>query len=255
MMTRTRVWKLLQGYRDRPPAAIDQVTQTLIKISQMVTDIAEIVELDINPLLADDAGVLALDARIKVAVPTVKLGTRRLAIRPYPKKLEERVKLNDGREYQLRPVRPEDEPIVHRMFEKMTPEDIRLRFFAPMKRLSHQMAARLTQIDYDREMALVAVAPNEDGQEELYGIVRIAADPDNQKAEYAVMVRSDMKGKGLGYVLMTRIINYARSRGIGEVHGDVLRENTTMLEMCRELGFTQKENRDEPGVVEVTIKM
>ena len=102
---------------------------------------------------------------------------------------------------------------------------------------------------------VVAVAPNEDGREELYGIVRIAADPDNQKAEYAVMVRSDMKGKGQGYVLMTRIINYARSRGIGEVHGDVLRENTTMLEMCRDLGFTQKENRDEPGVVEVTIKM
>ncbi len=164
MMSRTRVWKLLQGYRDRPPAAIDQVALTLIKISQMITDIAEIVELDINPLLADDAGVLALDARIKVAVPTVQPGTRRLAIRPYPKKLEERVKLNDGREYLLRPVRPEDEPIVHRMFEQMTPEDIRLRFFAPMKRLSHQMAARLTQIDYDREMALVAVAPNEDGQ-------------------------------------------------------------------------------------------
>jgi acetyltransferase len=99
------------------------------------------------------------------------------------------------------------------------------------------------------------VAPNEDGQEELYGIVRIAADPDNQKAEYAVMVRSDMKGKGLGYVLMTRIINYARSRGIGEVYGEVLRENTTMLGMCHELGFTRKENRDEPGVVEVTIKM
>jgi acetyltransferase len=117
------------------------------------------------------------------------------------------------------------------------------------------MAARLTQIDYDREMALVAVASNEDGNEELYGIVRIAADPDNQKAEYAVMVRSDMKGKGLGYVLMTRIINYARSRGIGEVYGEVLRENTTMLGMCHELGFTRKENRDEPGVVEVTIKM
>jgi acetyltransferase len=89
--------------------------------------------------------------------------------RELKKKLEERVKLNDGREYLLRPVRPEDEPIVHRMFEHMTPEDIRLRFFAPMKRLSHQMAARLTQIDYDREMALVAVAPNEDGEEKLYG--------------------------------------------------------------------------------------
>jgi acetyltransferase len=139
------------------------------------------------------------------------------------------------------------------MFERMTPEDIRLRFFAPMKRLSHQMAAKLTQIDYDREMALVAVAETSDGHEELYGIVRIAADPDNQKAEYAVMVRSDLKGKGLGYVLMTQIIEYARSRGLKEVFGEVLRENTTMLAMCSELGFSRRENRDEPGVVEVTI--
>ena len=137
----------------------------------------------------------------------------------------------------------------------MDPEDIRLRIFYSRRSIEHSELARLTQIDYDREMAVVAVAPNEDGQEELYGIVRIAADPDNQKAEYAVMVRSDMKGKGLGYVLMTRIINYARSRGIGEVYGEVLRENTTMLGMCHELGFTRKENRDEPGVVEVTIKM
>ncbi|QQP89737.1 bifunctional acetate--CoA ligase family protein/GNAT family N-acetyltransferase [Skermanella sp. TT6] len=255
MMSRTRVWKLLQGYRDRPPAANDQVALTLIKVSQLVTDIAEIVELDINPLLADDTGVLALDARIKVAVPALVPGSRRLAIRPYPKKLEKRVKLNDGREFLLRPIRPEDEPIIHRMFERMTPEDIRLRFFAPMKRLSHQMAAKLTQIDYDREMALVAVAQMADGQDELYGIVRIAADPDNQKAEYAVMVRSDMKGKGLGYVLMTQIIEYARSRGIGEVFGEVLRENTTMLAMCHELGFTRRENRDEPGVVEVRISL
>ncbi|UEM21244.1 bifunctional acetate--CoA ligase family protein/GNAT family N-acetyltransferase [Skermanella mucosa] len=255
MMSRTRVWKLLQGYRDRPPAANDQVALTLIKVSQLITDIAEIVELDINPLLADDTGVLALDARIKVAVPALVPGSRRLAIRPYPKKLEKRVKLNDGREFLLRPIRPEDEPIIHRMFERMTPEDIRLRFFAPMKRLSHQMAAKLTQIDYDREMALVAVAQMADGQDELYGIVRIAADPDNQKAEYAVMVRSDMKGKGLGYVLMTQIIEYARSRGIGEVFGEVLRENTTMLAMCHELGFTRRENREEPGVVEVRISL
>ncbi|EWY37261.1 GCN5 family N-acetyltransferase [Skermanella stibiiresistens SB22] len=253
MMARTRVWKLLQGYRDRPAAAIDQIALTLIKISQLITDIAEIVELDINPLLADDAGVLALDVRVKVAVPTLTPGTRRLAIRPYPKKLEKRVKLNDGRGFLLRPIRPEDEPHVQRMFERMTPEDIRLRFFAPMKRLSHQMAAKLTQIDYDREMALVAVAETSDGHEELYGIVRIAADPDNQKAEYAVMVRSDLKGKGLGYVLMTQIIDYARSRGLKQVFGEVLRENTTMLAMCSELGFSRRENRDEPGVVEVTI--
>jgi acetyltransferase len=165
------------------------------------------------------------------------------------------VRLNDQTDYHIRPVRPEDEPAMIRMFERMTMEDIRLRFFAPIKRMSHQMAAKMTQIDYDREMALVAMAPGPDGTEEMYGVVRIAADPDNEKAEYAVMVRSDMKGKGLGYVLMSEIISYARERSLAEVYGEVLRENTTMLQMCKGLGFTRRENMDEPGVVEVAIKL
>ncbi|HSK39044.1 MAG TPA: GNAT family N-acetyltransferase, partial [Arenibaculum sp.] len=154
-----------------------------------------------------------------------------------------------------RPIRPEDEPLIHRMLELQTPEDIRLRFFAPIKRMSHQMAAKLTQIDYDREMALIAVSPGPDGQEEMYGVVRIAADPDNTRAEYAVMVRSDLKGKGLGMLLMTAILDYARDRGIKEIFGEVLRENTTMLAVCRELGFSRRESRDEPGVVEVRLKL
>lgn len=255
LMAQTRIWRLLQGYRARPAAALDDIAQTLNKVSQLVIDFPEIAELDINPLSADQSGVLALDARIKVALSHLP-GAARLAIRPYPKALESRVSLKDGRAFLLRPIRPEDEPLVHRMFERMTPNDIRLRFFAPMKRLSHQAAARLTQIDYDREMGLVAVAPSpEDGREEMYGVVRIAADPDNQRAEYAVMVRSDMKGHGLGYLLMNRIIEYARSRGIREVYGEVLRENTNMLAMCHALGFVRKENMDEPGVVELRIDL
>ncbi|WP_207485051.1 bifunctional acetate--CoA ligase family protein/GNAT family N-acetyltransferase [Arenibaculum pallidiluteum] len=251
MMSRTRVWKLMQGYRGRPAAAIHQVALILVKISQLLTDFAEVAELDINPLLADEAGVLALDARIRVQRPKVA-STRRLAIRPYPKRLEHRVSLRDGRSFLVRPIRPEDEPAMHAMFEQMTPEDVRLRFFAPIKRMSHQMAAKFTQIDYDREMALAAFAPAEDGRGEvMYGVVRIAADPDNQKAEYAVMVRSDMKGLGLGYALMSAILDYARERGIQEVFGEVLRENTNMLALCADLGFTRREHRDEPGVVEV----
>jgi acetyltransferase len=254
MMSQTRIWNLMQGYRDHPPANINATALSLIKVSQLITDFAEIAELDINPLLVDEAGVLALDARIRVAPPKLA-STRRLAIRPYPKRLEKHVRLNDQTDYHIRPVRPEDEPAMIRMFERMTMEDIRLRFFAPIKRMSHQMAAKMTQIDYDREMALVAMAPGPDGTEEMYGVVRIAADPDNEKAEYAVMVRSDMKGKGLGYVLMSEIISYARERSLAEVYGEVLRENTTMLQMCKGLGFTRRENMDEPGVVEVAIKL
>ncbi|KAA0682945.1 bifunctional acetate--CoA ligase family protein/GNAT family N-acetyltransferase [Roseomonas genomospecies 6] len=255
LMGRTRIWRQLQGYRSRAAVDLEAVALTLNKISQLIVDFPEIAELDVNPLLADSDGVLALDARIKVGVPALP-GAKRLAIRPYPKGLEDRITIKDGRQFVVRPILPEDEPLVHHMVANQTQEDLRLRFFAPLKRLSHQAAARLTQIDYDREMGLVAVGPDpETGETIMYGVVRITADPDNLRAEYAVMVRSDMKGQGLGYQLMNKILDYARSRGIKEVYGEVLRENTNMLGMCRALGFIRKENLDEPGVVEVRIEL
>lgn len=255
LMGRTRIWKQLQGYRSRAAVDLDAVALTLNKISQLIVDVPEIAELDVNPLLADDEGVMALDARIKVGPPALP-GAQRLAIRPYPKALEDRIVIKDGRQFFVRPILPEDEPLVHHLVENQTAEDLRLRFFAPLKKLSHQAAARLTQIDYDREMGLIAVGPDpETGETIMYGVVRINADPDNLRAEYAVMVRSDMKGQGLGYILMNKILDYARSRSIKEVYGEVLRENTNMLNMCRALGFVRKENLDEPGVVEVRIEL
>jgi acetyltransferase len=254
MISRTRVSKLLEGYRSRPAAKVEEIARTLIRVSQLVADVPEIAELDVNPLFADHEGVLALDARIRVA-PARLPTTRRLAIRPYPKRLEQEVRLSDGTELLLRPIRPEDEPLIHAMFARLTPEDIRLRFFAPMKALSHQAAARMTQIDYDREMALVAVERGADGAPEIMGVVRISADPDNVRAEYAVLVRSDFKGHGLGWRLMNEILRYARERGLRVVHGQVLRENTTMLRICRELGFVRRDDPDDPGVVEVEIDL
>jgi acetyltransferase len=255
LMSRTRIWRQLKGFRTRAPVDIDAVELTCLKVSQLIVDFPEIVELDINPLLAGPGGVTALDGRIRIAAPTMP-GTSRLAIRPYPKELECDVGIRDGRRFRVRPILPEDEPLVHEMFSRMTPEDIRLRFFAPMKRLSHQAAARLTQIDYDREMGLLAIGQEPPtGRTVMFGVVRIAADPDNLRAEYAVMVRSDMKGQGLGYILMNKILDYARARGIKEIYGEVLRENTNMLAMCRTLGFVRHENLDEPGVVEVSIDL
>ena len=255
MMQRTRIWKLLQGYRSRPMADLEAIATTLVKLSQMISDLSQVVELDINPLLASERGVLALDARIKVK-PGVPVGTPRLAIRPYPKRLEKMVTIRDGRSFLLRPIRPEDEPMIQDMLARSTLEDIRLRFFTPIKQLTHEVAARLSQIDYHREMALVAVAPDEGrtGQA-IYGVVRIAADPDNERAEYAVMVRSDMKGAGLGYLLMGEIIDYARERGLKTIFGEVLRENTTMLQMCEELGFARENDPDDPSIVRVTIHL
>jgi acetyltransferase len=219
-----------------------------------VTDIAEIEELDINPLLADDAGVIALDVRIRVAAAS-GASTQRLAICPYPKELEETIRLEDGRELILRPVLPEDEPAFQRGMAKLTPEEVRLRFFAPIKALTHLQTARFTQIDYDREMALVLAEPTIPGRAEVFGVARITADPDNERAEYAIIVRHDMTGMGLGSLLMQRIIAYARTRGIGEIFGDVLRENTRMLQTCEKLGFTQSGVPEEPGVVRVVLDL
>ena len=253
MIARTRISRLLHGYRSRPPADLDAIALTLTKLSQLATDCRQLVELDINPLLADENGVIALDARIKVRPPPE---TRRLSIRPYPQSLEKSVRLEDGREFLLRPIRPEDEPLLQDMLDHSTAEDIRLRFFTPLKRLTHEVAARLSQIDYDREMALVAEAPDPEGtRDTIWGVVRIAADPDNETAEYGIMVRSDIKGHGLGHLLMTEILSYARARGVGTVYGEVLRENTTMLKMADDLGFTRGQSEDEPGAVHVSIRL
>jgi len=252
LMSRTRIYRLLQGYRDRPQAQLDAIALTLLKIAQLIVDVPEIAELDVNPLVADERGVIALDARVRVAQPPA---FDRLAIRPYPKELEEPIPLGDGRTLLLRPIRPEDEPALHAAFAKLTPEEVRLRFFVPMKTLSHVAAVRFTQLDYDREMGLILTEPGIAGRTEIYGVVSLVADPDNRRGEYSIIVRHDMVGMGLGILLMRRIIDYARQRGIGEIYGDVLRENGPMLKLCAILGFEESRVADEPGLVRVSLSL
>jgi acetyltransferase len=254
VIERTKIFRLLRGFRDQPAAAIDAIALTLVKVSQLVVDLAEVVELDINPLLADRSGVLVLDARLKVR-PATGPATRRLAIRPYPKELEEILALPDGRTFLMRPVRPEDEPGFQALFAKLSPEDRRMRFFAQKKTLSHPMAARMTQIDYDREMALVLAAPGPETAGDIYGCVHITADPEGERAEFAIMIRSDLTGLGLGPLLMRRIIDYGRRRGLREIFGDVLHENRPMLKLCELFGFERDIKLDDPGVVEVRLRL
>jgi acetyltransferase len=255
LMRNTRVFRLLQGYRGRPPAALDEIALTLVKISQMAADLDRIAELDINPLLASNAGVVALDARIRVAAPLPD-GAERFAIRPYPKELERAITLANGREFLLRPIRPEDAPALRRMVEaRTTPEDRRLRFFASFRTLAPELCARLTQIDYDREMALVAIEPAAPADESFCGVVRLAADPDRESAEYAVLVGSDLKGQGLGTALMHAMIDYARAQGIGELFGSVLAANVTMLDLAERLGFRRESHPDGPEVIEVRLPL
>jgi len=215
----------------------------LIRLGQLAADNPEIRELYINPLLADAAGIIALDARLRVA-PAYRPNKTKLAIAPYPQHLETAERLRDGTSLRVRPLRPEDEPVLHNLAAHMSDEDLRLRFFTPVRGLTHTVAARLSQLDYDRELALLA-----EHDDVAMGVAHFFADPDNLRAEYAIAVRSDWKGRGVGYLLMKRLIDIAGQRGIGELVGEVLRENEPMLQMCRELGFTIAPDARDPNVM------
>lgn len=253
-MSRTRVYRLLESYRGKPAADMESIALTLIKVSQLICDIAEIQELDINPLLADENGVIAVDARIRAA-PSSLPAQQRLAIRPYPRELEEKITMPDGQKFFLRPIRPEDEPALQALFMGLSGEAIRMRFLHAMKTLSHEFAARLTQIDYDREMALVLCDPACPNESPLYGTVRLAADPDNERAEYAVLIHGDWTGRGLGTLMMRRIIDYARQQGIGELYGEVLAENRAMLKICDTLHFTKRRCLEAPELMLVSLPL
>ncbi|NTW87935.1 MAG: GNAT family N-acetyltransferase [Desulfobulbaceae bacterium] len=253
-MRKTRVFRLLEEYGVMPAADLDSIALTLVKVSQLVCDIEDIVEMDINPLLADEQGVLALDARIRVSKSHLP-SAQRLAICPFPKELEEVIPLPDGQTLLLRPIRPEDEPMFQELFSRLTKDEIRLRFLHAVQFLSHEMAAFLTQIDYDREMALILCEPSVQKKPAMYGMVRLSADPDNAHAEFDILIRNDMTGMGLGPLLMRRIIDYARNRGIGEIFGEVLAENRSMLRLCEAFGFKKRRDPEDPGVMIVSLML
>lgn len=251
LIERTRVHKLLEGYRGQSPADMEAISLTLIQIAQLVIDIPEIRELDVNPLFADEHGVIALDARIAVAPDDG--ATDRLAIRPYPRELEETFVMKTGETVWLRPIRPEDEPNHHAFVAKLTPEDIRFRFFGLVAELPHSQMARLTQIDYDREMAFIATLDTPQGQETL-GVVRAVTDPDNETTEFSIVVRSDLKGSGLAKALMIKMIRYCRGRGTRIMVGQVLKDNIRMLTFVEHLGFRRTRTVDT-DVVEVELDL
>jgi acetyltransferase len=253
MVQRTRVAKLLAGYRDRPPADRGAITRTLVALSQLVIDNPAIVAIDVNPLLADGLGVIALDARIEIDPDQVGIAppNPRLSIRPYPTGHDARVTTGD-RSLTIRPIRPEDAALYPRFLDRTTPEDLRMRFLVATRVLSERTLIRLTQLDYDREMAFVAI---DDASGELLGIVRYSADPDRTRAEYGVLVRSDCQHMGLGSALMRRLIEYAGGEGIGELFGTVLRENREMLTLCDELGFVREEISGDASIVRVVLPL
>ncbi len=191
--------------------------------------------------------MLALDARVRLAAPT---RADRLAIRAYPRDLETTIRDAEGAVYAVRPVRPDDAGALSEFVSACAPDDIRLRFFAALRALPGQLAARLTQIDYRREMAFLAL-----DADAIAGVARLAADPDDERAEFAALVRSDRKGRGLGTRLMTLLIDYARSQGIGVLFGHVMADNERMLALCAELGFTRRRDPEDGRLLIVELRL
>ena len=255
MIRRTRVSRLLAEYRDTPAADRTAIANVLVNLAQMSADIPEIQSLDLNPLIADENGVMALDARIEIAPaqPLTRYGANpRFAIAPYPKALEQHLTLRSGHKVFLRPVRPEDESLYPALFAKVSKEDLRLRFFAPIREFSHQFIAQLTQIDYARAYALAAV---EESTGEIAGVVRLMHDPDDISGEYAILVRSDWKGRGLGWHMMHLVIDYARETGLRYIEAQVLPENKPMLDMCANLGFSIANDPEDPALRYVRLDL
>jgi acetyltransferase len=248
----TRAARFLRQFRNLPEADIGQLTDVLQRISEIACELPEVHELDINPLLVDENGVIAVDARIVVAPP--KTSTEHyghMAIHPYPPQLETSWQLPDGTDVRVRPIRPEDAEIEQDFVQNLSPESKYFRFMQSMDKLTPLMLARFTQIDYDREMALVAVVNEHTPEARILGVARYVSNPDRQSCEFALTVADELQQKGIGRQLMQRLMTIARDRGIEIMEGDVLSHNSKMLRLCENLGFRAVHNHEEPDVVSV----
>jgi len=252
LMESTRAYSLLKGYRNKPGANLALLEEMIIRLSQLLEDFPEIIELDMNPVIVNEGRPIAADARV-ILRPAEVSAPLHLVISPYPTQYEYREVVKDGLAVFIRPIKPEDAPALLDLFHTLSPTSVYYRFFSPMKSLSASMLARFTQIDYDREIALVALQ-EERPEGKMLGVARVIGDPDGKKAEFAVMVGDPWQGKGVGAKLLEKCLQIAKRRGIETVWGIVLRENTQMLALGRKLGF-EASRTEEPGELELTIDL
>ena len=255
MIRCTRVSKMLEAFRGMPPADVSALVTVLLRVSEMVCELPWIREMDLNPIIVDENGALTVDARVVVAEPH-RLARRydHMAIHPYPAHLEGTWEAPDGTLVEVRPIRPEDAQIEREFVRSLSPEAKYLRFMSTLKELTPTMLARFTQVDYDREMALIAVIPEGGGEREI-GVCRYTINPDGVSCEFAVVIAQDWQGRGLGRHLMMRLIEIARSRGLATMRGDILAANSGMLDLVLRLGFTLAEVPDAPSVKEATLAL
>jgi acetyltransferase len=236
MIEKTRVAKMLQGYRNLPPANLDRLSEILVRVSQLVTDFPEISELDINPLSVTGGRVVGVDARMVLA-PSAVPAPRHLIIAPYPNQYERHWMMRDGTPLLLRPIKPEDESLVSDFYGKCSEETIYFRYFRHIKKWSHEMLIRFTQNDYDRELGLMAIG-QPPGPEVMLGVSRLVMDAHRETAEFAVIVADQYQGKGLGPKLVEEVIGIAKENQVKHLWGEVLSSNKTMLDLVKRLGFT-----------------
>jgi len=251
LIQRTRVYKILQGYRNIPPANLDQLGEILVRISQLVTDFPEIVELDINPLLVVGGKMVAVDARMVIEPSTVP-APRHLIISPYPNQYEDDWMMRDGTPVLLRPMKPEDEPLVADFLRQCSDDTIYFRYFKLIKKWTHEMLIRFTQNDYDRELGLMAVG-QPPSPEVMMGVSRLVMDANRKTAEFAVIVADPWQGQGLGPKLIERVIAIARDQEVRVLLADVLTQNQPMLDLAKKMGFTLR--KDSTEVYKISMEL
>lgn len=250
LMERTKIFRVLKGYRNKPPARLDLLEESLIRLSQLVSDFPEIAALDINPMIIETERILAVDARV-VIEPSEVSSPHHLVISPYPNQYELTATTAGGIRLFMRPIRPEDAPLLVQLFESLSQETIYSRFFTPLKSLSHEMLVVFTQIDYDKDMALVAMdAAETEGR--ILGVARLVRRPGGVEAEFAVVVRDAWQGKGIGAALMRHLLFIGEKQGMRTIWGTILPQNTQMLKLAKKLGFAI--HRD-PGEEAYDVRM
>jgi acetyltransferase len=247
LMQRTRMYRLLDAYRDVPAANLDALAELLCGLSRMVCAAAWIREIDLNPVLAHPGGAVIADARVVIDPKRLATPPRygHMAIHPYPAELETEVALRDGTRVPLRPMRPEDVELERRFFNALSPQSRFQRFMQHLTELPPQMLARFTQLDYDRELALVALHGGE-----FIAVGRYAPNPDGETAEFALTVADAWQGRGLGRALLGRLKDEARKAGYKALYGNIMEANHEMLELAKHLGFVL-ETREGSDVVVV----
>lgn len=240
MMEETKVYQLLKGFRNMPPANLKLLEETMVRFSQMLVDFPQLKEVDINPLFIDEKEAFALDARVVIDKERVFARLEpheHLVISPYPKKYKILWRLRDDRPVLLRPIKPEDEPLWLEMFRNFSEESIRYRFFNIIKDTPHEMRVSYCNIDYDREMAIVAEL-TEDGERKILGVVRLIVEPDGKSGEIAVIVADPWQGLGLGSKMVDYMIEICKDRGLETVYGFMLKDNYRAIELMKKMGFT-----------------